>query len=95
MSRTRADSTAFDPSSWGGTAPEEPEPEADIDPASVLKKEKVVREIVEMQDGLKALIERVEAVQTEGAKLRAGNETLQTYIDNLTRTNALAAGAGR
>lgn len=94
MSRLRSDSTAFDPSSWGGAAPA-PEPEPEIDQASVLKKEQIVRDIIVMQEGLRALLERVESVQAEGTKLKTGNETLQTYIDNLTRTNALAAGAGR
>ncbi|KAL8287258.1 hypothetical protein RQP46_003710 [Phenoliferia psychrophenolica] len=97
MSRTRADSTAFDTGAWGGASPElvEPELEVDLDPALIVKKELIVKEIMELQDGLRALLQRVESVQGEGEKLKIGNETLQTYIDNLTRTNALAAGAGR
>ncbi|KAI5479825.1 hypothetical protein MNV49_002637 [Pseudohyphozyma bogoriensis] len=77
---------------WGAPPPE---PEVEIDAAGVVEKERLVKEIITMQEGLKALLDRVTDVQEESAKLKAGNETLQTYIDNLTRNNAMAAGAGR
>ncbi|KDE06334.1 hypothetical protein MVLG_03372 [Microbotryum lychnidis-dioicae p1A1 Lamole] len=41
-----------------------------------------------------ALMERISSVNKETQKIKSGNETLQTYIDNLTRNNAQAAVSG-
>ncbi|KAF5315075.1 hypothetical protein D9619_007296 [Psilocybe cf. subviscida] len=44
----------------------------------------VIREIIACQEGLKAMLAKVQGVQKEVDKLTSGNETLQMYIDNLT-----------
>ncbi|KAM0789696.1 hypothetical protein ACM66B_006556 [Microbotryomycetes sp. NB124-2] len=63
---------------------------------NVAQREALISDIVNKQDGLKALLQRITAVQNEQQKLKSNNETLQTYIDNLTRANALGAvGAKR
>jgi len=49
-----------------------------------LRKEQVIKEILAAQEGLKALLAKVQTVQKEVEKLASGNETLQMYIDNLT-----------
>ncbi|KAK4051635.1 hypothetical protein OIV83_002775 [Microbotryomycetes sp. JL201] len=63
----------------------------DDDETAVADREKLIDDIVNKQDGLKALLQRITHVQTENSKLKSNNETLQTYIDNLTRANALGA----
>ncbi|KAK4056455.1 hypothetical protein OIO90_002598 [Microbotryomycetes sp. JL221] len=69
-------------------------PQHDSDDADTMaEKERMIADIVTKQDGLKALLQRVQHVQNESAKLKSNNETLQTYIDNLTRANATALGA--
>ncbi|TKA53818.1 hypothetical protein B0A53_03608 [Rhodotorula sp. CCFEE 5036] len=76
-----------------------PQPDTDaedsISPADIQAKEQLVKSITSKQEGLRALLQRVNQVQGEADKLKSGNETLQTYIDNLTRNNAMAAAAGR
>ncbi|KAF8964215.1 hypothetical protein BDZ97DRAFT_918273 [Flammula alnicola] len=49
-----------------------------------LKKEQVIKEILACQEDLRAMLAKVQSVQTEVDKLASGNETLQMYIDNLT-----------
>ncbi|KAH8918594.1 hypothetical protein BT69DRAFT_1338055 [Atractiella rhizophila] len=62
---------------------------AEVSPAEVLEKEKIVKEILLMQEGLKALLERVDDVTTECAKLKGGNDVLRNYIDNLSRNSSV------
>ncbi|KAJ3804854.1 hypothetical protein EV368DRAFT_37057 [Lentinula lateritia] len=69
-----------EPSAWAIPASSQP---GDI-VTEALKKEKVLKEIAASQADLKALYSRVQSVRTEVDKLQSGNETLQTYIDNLT-----------
>lgn len=45
-------------------------------------------EIMAMQDGLRALISRVNAVKEDCKKAEADNEMLQTYIDSVTKSLA-------
>ncbi|GAA6006748.1 uncharacterized protein JCM10292_003484 [Rhodotorula paludigena] len=93
MSRPHASSVDAD-NAWG-PPPAVAEPEETFTAADVAAKEELVRDILNKQDGLRALLARVGEVQGEANKLKSENETLQTYIDNLTRTNAVAAGANR
>ncbi|SGY81520.1 BQ5605_C009g05503 [Microbotryum silenes-dioicae] len=105
MSRPHASSVdAQDP--WGAgdiasplhsTRTVEAQPEDDddeLDPAEIQEKERLVKDFTTKQDGLKALMERISSVNKETQKIKSGNETLQTYIDNLTRNNAQAAVSG-
>jgi len=72
---------------WTNTRPTE-----EIDPSSIVEKEAVIKEILNIQEGLRALLERVEEVDVECDKMKGSNEILQTYIDNLTRNNVRSAG---
>ncbi|CAG8445327.1 5546_t:CDS:2 [Ambispora gerdemannii] len=59
------------------------------------EKEKLINKVVELQEGLKALGERVESVKQDYDQKQAGNQILQTYINNLMSSNVLSsAGAG-
>ncbi|KAJ1030078.1 hypothetical protein NDA16_000991 [Ustilago loliicola] len=62
--------------------------ETEISANEVVEKEKLVREIMAMQDGLRALISRVIAVKDDCKKAEADNEMLQTYIDSVTKSLA-------
>jgi len=72
-----------DASTWGSAQTPDVE-EGDI-VASAMKKEQVLREIAARQEDLKALLSRVKTVQGEADKLSSDNQTLQMYIDNLTK----------
>ncbi|KAG9010298.1 hypothetical protein FRB94_010648 [Tulasnella sp. JGI-2019a] len=50
-----------------------------------IRKEAVIRDIFASQGDLKALQARIQSVQSEVDKLRSGNQTLQMYIENLTK----------
>ncbi|GAA5830133.1 hypothetical protein JCM11251_006889 [Rhodosporidiobolus azoricus] len=91
MSRPHASSVDAD-NAWG-PPPASVEVEDSFSAADVAAKEELISDIVSKQDGLRALLQRVSEVQGEAGKLKSDNETLQTYIDNLTRNNAMAAGA--
>ncbi|GAA5907197.1 uncharacterized protein JCM6883_006175 [Sporobolomyces salmoneus] len=92
MSRPHANSVDAD-NAWGKpiTSTEEQGEDIGLDASDVIEKEKLVKDIISKQDGLRALLQRVSEVQGEATKLKSDNETLQTYIDNLTRNNAMAA----
>ncbi|BGP20279.1 hypothetical protein JCM10213v2_008416, partial [Rhodosporidiobolus nylandii] len=83
MSRQHASSVDAD-NAWG-PPPQPVEVEDSFSAADVAAKEELVKEIVSKQEGLRALLQRVTEVQGEANKLKSDNETLQTYIDNLTR----------
>ncbi|KAL1748047.1 hypothetical protein HDZ31DRAFT_30700 [Schizophyllum fasciatum] len=67
---------------WG------PEPDSDDIVTSAIKKDKVLKEIAASQEDLRLLLTRVQTLQKEVEKLSGGNETLQMYIDNLTKQMA-------
>ncbi|PWZ01382.1 hypothetical protein BCV70DRAFT_73088 [Testicularia cyperi] len=62
--------------------------ETQISANEVVEKDKLVREIMAMQDGLRALLTRVSTVQEDCKKAEADNEMLQTYIDTVTKSLA-------
>jgi len=72
---------------WG--APVQPKPtetdaEAGLpDLQTTLAKEKIIKDILQLRDGLRGLLVRVTEVEKETEKLRKDNEFLGTYIDNL------------
>jgi len=68
---------------WGAVSP----PEEDI-VSQAIRKEKIIKEIKASQEGLRAMLAKVEGVQKEVDKLGSSNEVLQTYIDNLTKQMA-------
>lgn len=69
-----------DTSPWGASPSIEPtEPTVE----SALKKERVIKDILQLRDGLRGLVVRVGEVDTENDKLARDNDMLSTYIDNL------------
>jgi hypothetical protein len=50
---------------------------------STLAKERTIKDIIQLRDGLRGLLVRVTEVEAETDKLRKDNEFLGTYIDNL------------
>jgi hypothetical protein len=69
-----------DASPWG-TSPVTETAEPTIE--SALEKEKVIKDILQLRDGLRGLMVRVGEVDGENDKLAKDNEMLSTYIDNL------------
>jgi hypothetical protein len=69
-----------DASPWGASsATDAPEPTV----KSALEKERVIKDILQLRDGLRGLMVRVSEVEGENDKLARDNEMLSTYIDNL------------
>ncbi|CAJ0844010.1 13900_t:CDS:2 [Entrophospora sp. SA101] len=50
----------------------------------------LIKEVIELQEGLKALIQKVEAVKDDHNQIQSGNQILQTYINNLMASNVLS-----
>jgi hypothetical protein len=73
------DPTMSDASPWGTPATETIEPTVE----SALEKERVIKDILQLRDGLRGLLVRVGEVDGENDKLARDNEMLSTYIDNL------------
>jgi len=69
----------------------------DADQESPEEKYKLIKQAIELQEGLKALVQRVESVKNDHDQIQSGNQVLQTYISNLMSSNVLssASGAGR
>ncbi|ORY21244.1 hypothetical protein BCR39DRAFT_488462 [Naematelia encephala] len=59
---------------------------------STLEKERVIKDILALRDGLRGLLVRVTEVEGENDRLKRDNEMLGVYIDNLTRNSVVAAG---
>ena len=62
--------------------------------ASSLTLDLVRREILSLQESLKGLSNRVTSVKADCAKAEADNETLQAYIDGVTKSLAAKTGGG-
>ncbi|KAL7006234.1 hypothetical protein EMMF5_004120 [Cystobasidiomycetes sp. EMM_F5] len=56
---------------------------------SALEKEKTIKDIMSVQEGLKALLSRIEDVTEENQRLTDENATLQLYVENMTRNTAM------
>jgi hypothetical protein len=73
-------SNGYEASPWGANpTTETTEPTVE----SALEKEKVIKDILQLRDGLRGLMVRVGEVEGENDKLAKDNEMLSTYIDNL------------
>ncbi|GBC03042.1 hypothetical protein RclHR1_04960006 [Rhizophagus clarus] len=55
------------------------------------EKSNLIKEILELQDGLKALIQRAESVKKDHDQMQSGNQILQTYINNLMSSDVLSS----
>ncbi|CAI2163125.1 14763_t:CDS:2 [Funneliformis geosporum] len=62
-----------------------------IEELSSEDKSNLIKEIIELQEGLKALVERVESVKNDHDQKQSGNQILQTYINNLMSSNVLSS----
>ncbi|KAL9936072.1 hypothetical protein V8E36_004914 [Tilletia maclaganii] len=60
----------------------------------VIEKENLVKEITAVQDSLRALLTRVNTVKDDCAKAESENETLQTYVESVTKSLAASSAAG-
>ncbi|GMK56911.1 hypothetical protein CspeluHIS016_0307510 [Cutaneotrichosporon spelunceum] len=78
---------------WG--APPASAPTSEPTVQSAVAKDKALKEIVSLRDGLRGLLVRITEVEGETDKLKKDNEFLATYIDNLTRNTVVAAGQKR
>lgn len=76
MSFSLPDDTA---SPWGAPPPPAPAPTVE----SALEKERVIKDIVSLRDGLRGLLVRVTEVEGDTDKLERDNQMLSVYIDNL------------
>ncbi|OCF33805.1 hypothetical protein I317_01297 [Kwoniella heveanensis CBS 569] len=77
---------------WATTSQNDvPEPSVE----SALEKEKLIKDIITLRDGLRGLLVRVTETEAENEKLAKDNEMLSVYIDNLTRNSVVAAGTKR
>lgn len=74
-------SAGFGDSEPWGVSPSATENEPTVE--SALEKEKVIKDILQLRDGLRGLMVRVHEVESDNGKLARDNEMLSTYIDNL------------
>lgn len=51
--------------------------------ASALEKERTIKDIVALRDGLRGLLVRITEVDADNDKLKRENEMLATYVENL------------
>ncbi|CAG8628286.1 hypothetical protein C2G38_2154881 [Gigaspora rosea] len=65
--------------------------EEELDPEA---RSELIKEIVELQGGLKALIQKMETVKNDHDQMQSGNQILQTYINNLMSSNVLTSVNG-
>lgn len=65
---------------WGAPVPA---PSGEPTVQSALAKEKTLKEIMSLRDGLRGLLVRITEVEGETDKFKKDNEFLGTYIDNL------------
>ncbi|KZV88830.1 hypothetical protein EXIGLDRAFT_650760, partial [Exidia glandulosa HHB12029] len=73
----------FDPNAgWAAIA--DPPPPRDVI-AEAIEKEKVIKEIAAAQNDLRVILSKIETSEKDIEKLTSGNQTLQMYIDNLTK----------
>ncbi|CAG8567449.1 14931_t:CDS:2 [Dentiscutata heterogama] len=65
--------------------------EEELDPEA---RSELIKEIIELQGGLKALIQKMESVKDDHDQMQSGNQILQTYINNLMSSNVLTSVNG-
>lgn len=67
-------------SAWGAPASETA---AEPTVASALEKERTIKDILALRDGLRSMLVRITEVEAENEKLQRENEMLATYMENL------------
>lgn len=65
---------------WGSSQPEL-SPQDTV--AAAIEKERIIKDILSLRDGLRGLMVRVTEVESENDRLKKDNEMLAVYIDNL------------
>ncbi|KAI7961217.1 hypothetical protein MJO28_001706 [Puccinia striiformis f. sp. tritici] len=58
-----------------------------------IQREKLIKEIKDLQLNLKGVLDEIKKTEGEFEKKKAENEMLQTYVNNLTRQNMLITNA--
>lgn len=81
--KTDNNATASSTSNSNNSTSSSPAPEAAANLQETLAKERIIKDILQLRDGLRGLMVRVTEVEGETDKLRKDNEFLGTYIDNL------------
>lgn len=69
-----------DASPWGAS-PTDSSAEPTVE--SALEKEKIIKDIITLRDGLRGLLVRITEVEGDNDKLKRENEMLATYVENL------------
>ena len=59
------------------------EPTSEPSIAETLEKERVIKDIISLRDGLRSLLVRVHQTEGDNERLKKDNEMLSVYIDNL------------
>jgi hypothetical protein len=72
-------SLPIDASPWAAPSSDAVEPSIE----TTLEKERIIKDILSLRDGLRGLLVRVTEVERETDKLKRDNEMLGVYIDNL------------
>jgi len=78
VSEDFSDNTA---SPWALDPAVQPTPEASV--ATAVEKDRIIKDILTLRDGLRGLMVRVTEVESENERLKKDNEMLSVYIDNL------------
>jgi hypothetical protein len=68
---------------WGSALPADSPTSAEPSIETALQKEKIIKDILTLRDGLRGLMVRVTEVEGETEKLAKDNDMLSVYIDNL------------
>lgn len=71
--------------------------EKEDDSSGILSPEKefVIRKIIELQSTLQDLSQRVSSVKEENSRLKAENQVLNQYIENLMLTSGIFKPTGK
>ncbi|PLW07080.1 hypothetical protein PCANC_24274 [Puccinia coronata f. sp. avenae] len=82
---------------WTAAQGQPPNEESEVDDneaaLAAAQREKLIKEIIGLQQNLKGVLEEIKKVEGEFEKKKAENEMLQTYVNNLTRQNMLITNA--
>jgi len=91
---SKQDGRAMEEEADIGAPWEEPEQpvQSTEDPA---QRQIVIKDIANLQDGLRALLSKVDTTTADCKKLTSSNETMSLYIDNLTRNKLLFSGTAK
>ncbi|XP_017776140.1 PREDICTED: short coiled-coil protein B-like [Nicrophorus vespilloides] len=73
----------------GSSSPQHHSLEADCSPDEVEEKARLISQVLELQNTLDDLSQRVDNVKEENLKLKSENQVLGQYIENLTSASSV------